>query len=179
MPGFDLIWSDLVFLPCKRDTSTMCGFFVPRRWDQITLLSMHVTTSWRLRSNTATSGPGPWKRWRVSDVTSFLRHHQCHLLAVSGVSVPIYIFLSCKRGSFRQRRSDVDVIWSGFFLCRVNGPIVYTTFNYSEQVVWYNKEIKVQNKCLFIKEFYEKGLITFSDISLQTPKQNRLTTGPR
>jgi hypothetical protein len=69
-----------------------------------------------------------WRHLRTLLQIAFLRHHHCHLLAVSGVSVPIRFtsFLSCKRGSFRQRRSDhVDVIWSDLgFLCRVNGPII-------------------------------------------------------
>jgi hypothetical protein len=45
----DLIWIWSGFLPCKRDTSAMCP-----DWTQVTILSMRVTTSWRLRSNTST-----------------------------------------------------------------------------------------------------------------------------
>ena len=47
----------------------------------------------------------------------------------------------------------------------LNWKLFYENLNDSgKQIVWYNKEIKVQNKTLFVKEFFEKGLLTISDI---------------
>ena len=109
----------------------------------------------------------------VQGKNTFWAHYAFHVF-----KLPLDVIINCHIDStdltyamFNNHKSfwfDVWKAWAAYSFHKINVQSACIILNH---VLWYNSEIKIQDKCVLLKSWYNKGICYISDIFSNVTKQ--------
>ena len=80
------------------------------------------------------------------------------------VSIPFELVHRCNLCKKDIIENSTENIWRSILIAweKFKNNEIYSRYDIANEIIWYNKEIRVANKPLFIKKMYRKGINTVS-----------------